>query len=301
MRDYPHTLACLDLDTTVRGVAVALLAHVITGERTYAGRPVPLPVFLETFGGAPAMDDALSGVILEEFVRSVAINMNIEPLVLIFAVVLVERLVMAVGTAQIRRHTVRPVFATAAIIAAKTWYEETIFVGDFAARVCGDNAATEGLLHCEAVFCAALRFTLSVRAQTLAKYHFAICDVLQAAQGCAGAVDAAGALQQERCTSCPPALRRPSPEALPGGGQGADARSKAARHPSVNLAAPSPAMKAAAPACTPPRVLTMAGKHLRAGSQDTDCGWSTSSVSTVDTWGEVPCRSPRQRRRSNGR
>lgn len=135
------TLTEIDPDVVVRGVALALGVHSRMSAEARRelprGSPAPLAAFDEGAAGTPLLVDRDASYFtrpdhpadaadalplanrLERFVRTVYEKICTEPEVPIIALILVERLVRVVGVGFVRRQTVRPLVASAFVLACK--------------------------------------------------------------------------------------------------------------------------------------------------------------------------------------
>ncbi|KAG8469688.1 hypothetical protein KFE25_006143 [Diacronema lutheri] len=187
------TLGRLHPDMLINGVAYALYAHVVAFHQApHAGAGNAFAPLVNEAGWLLVDDDPFWAKLgkgvppplivkkLKEFIVVVYNNMRLEPELLIMSLVLIERLINAVGNGLVRATTVRPLFAVAVGIACKCWFDEATFVGDFCDTVCGDRINLHRLIVAEASFCEAIRFKVIVPAKVFIKYYFALMDMIHA-------------------------------------------------------------------------------------------------------------------------
>jgi len=122
--------------------------------------------------------------------------MQLEPECLILAFVIIERMISAVGNV-VRMTTVRPLFLVAATVAAKVYFDETVFCSDMCDGVCSNRISLRTLIYTEAVFLNAIRFKVVVSTQAFARYYFALADLRQ------GKEDPQSPAQLQRMSSAP--------------------------------------------------------------------------------------------------
>eukprot|EP00304_Pavlova_gyrans_P000695 CAMPEP_0206046428 /NCGR_PEP_ID=MMETSP1466-20131121/18572_1 /ASSEMBLY_ACC=CAM_ASM_001126 /TAXON_ID=44452 /ORGANISM="Pavlova gyrans, Strain CCMP608" /LENGTH=232 /DNA_ID=CAMNT_0053421401 /DNA_START=76 /DNA_END=771 /DNA_ORIENTATION=- len=206
-------LSDIDPDVVIRGVSLALGVHARMSAEARLdlppGAPAPLPVFDEASAGLPIMRDrdatffSAQGAVadeedaadarpladrLERFVRRTYERICTEPEVPIIALVLIERLVRVVGVGLVRRQTVRPLVATAFVLACKVWFDDLTHIVDFCEIVAGgDRTWLKRLARCELELLSRTGFDVTVRPRAFATYYFALLASLREEQEAAGA------------------------------------------------------------------------------------------------------------------
>ncbi|KAG8465621.1 hypothetical protein KFE25_002928 [Diacronema lutheri] len=202
----PITLADVDENLVIRGFAHALTRHlhafhVLTvGSGVWSTEPPPCetPLFSERavrfhLGGdentwaasdrtQPPADIARQ---IEHFLRSIYTGVDLEPPVVVYALVLIERFARCAGEIRgtVRMHTLRPLVITALIIACKLYFDEDVYVGDFTRLALGDDDRTvEPLVRCEVGFLQHISYVMIVRPRTFAQYLYALKNLVREEQ-----------------------------------------------------------------------------------------------------------------------
>lgn len=131
--------------------------------------------------------------LIGEFVRGVYVALGLEPEVVVYALVLVERLLRAVGwvCAPLRMSTLRPITLTALVLAHKVCTDVRVRMIDVASRVAlASKVACASLELCERSFLKAVTYSVFVHPTTMAAYREALQALLREELGTLEAEDA---------------------------------------------------------------------------------------------------------------
>jgi hypothetical protein len=198
----PVTLLEMDEDLCIRGFTFALTRHLHAFHVVAAGsgvwstdpRPCETPLFSERATRFYLADDGVWSASdrnplpqdiarhIEGFVRMLYRCVDLEPPVLVYALVLIERFARCAGEIRgtVRVHTLRPLVLTALIIACKLYFDEDVFVGDFTRLALGDDArGIQPLVRCEIAFLRHISYVMVVRPRTFAQYFHAMRNLVQ--------------------------------------------------------------------------------------------------------------------------
>mmetsp|Transcript_9299 Transcript_9299/g.27077 ORF Transcript_9299/g.27077 Transcript_9299/m.27077 type:complete len:258 (+) Transcript_9299:189-962(+) len=198
----PLTLADMEEDVVIHGFAHALTRHlhafhVLTaGSGVWSTEPPPCetPLFSELshrfyLGNEgpwcvgdrmPPPHDVVR--LIEHFLRQVYVGVDLEPPVVVYALVLIERFARCAGEIRgtVRMHTLRPLVITALVIACKMYFDEDVFVGDFTRLALGDDdRAIYPLVRCEMAFLRHINYVMIVRPRTFTQYFHAMRNLVR--------------------------------------------------------------------------------------------------------------------------
>jgi hypothetical protein len=111
-----------------------------------------------------------------------AYTLGLDSEVLVMSVVLIERLMRAVGTERgpLRPRNVRWLLATALSLAAKTYYDEPVGLSDIQGFLLKENSSTASLAACELQFLALIKYRTLISAGVFQQYRSAILELLEA-------------------------------------------------------------------------------------------------------------------------
>jgi len=176
----PSTHLCADADTVIRGSALAFLAHIVANARSpRAGLPPPLRVFDDpdcpNLGADTAHIHNGLAVSIENYLQYVHIKLQLDPEVMVVAMVLIERLQNESKCALLSMANLPFVVGTAVTVACKMRYDQRVFVSDFADHVCRSRRHLKRLVACEAVFLRMLGYSIWVAPATFGKYYTSLC------------------------------------------------------------------------------------------------------------------------------
>lgn len=201
----PLTFADVDEELVIRGFSLALTRHlqafhVLTaGSGVWSTEPPPCetPLFSERstrfffsedgpwLASDRTQPPADVGRHIELFIRQLYKGVDLEPPVLVYALVLIERFARCAGEIRgtVRMHTLRPLVVTSLIIACKLYFDEDVFVGDFTRLALGDDTRTiYPLVRCEIGFLRHISYMMIVRPRTFAQYFHAMKNLVREVQ-----------------------------------------------------------------------------------------------------------------------
>jgi len=167
-----------ELDELVNGCALALHMHI---EALQLAPVLPenplLPAFDEwhgvNFEPAPS---AYSLQLIHHMLSVAAHTLGLDSEVLVMSVVLIERLVRAVGTERgpLRPRNLRRLLATGLSLTAKSYYDEPLGLTDIQGFLLQHSASTASMAACELQFLTLIKYKTIVSAGVFRQYHSAI-------------------------------------------------------------------------------------------------------------------------------
>ncbi|KAJ1634698.1 hypothetical protein T492DRAFT_864736 [Pavlovales sp. CCMP2436] len=172
-----------ELDELVNGCALALHMHIEALQLAPVLPENPLPAFDEwrgfNFELAPSAD---SLQLIHHMLSVSAHTLGVSSEVLVMSVVLIERLMRAVGTERgpLRPRNLRRLLATGLSLAAKTYYDEPLGLADIQGFLLQNSASTASLAECELQFLTLIRFKTFVPAGVFQQYRSAALELLEA-------------------------------------------------------------------------------------------------------------------------
>jgi hypothetical protein len=170
-----------ELAELVNGCTLALYTHIEALHLAPALPENPLPAFDEWRGvNVEPFADSLQ--LIFHTLSEAAYTLGLDSEVLVMSVVLIERLMRAVGTERVplRPRNVRWLLATALSLAAKTYYDEPVGLADIQGFLLEDDSSTASLAACELQFLALIKYGTMISAGVFQQYRSAILELLEA-------------------------------------------------------------------------------------------------------------------------
>jgi hypothetical protein len=170
-------------DLVVRGCAIALHSHVEAVHLSDISHlPAnPLPLFeLEDYSDE-LQPSHLSLALLESLFEKAYVTLQLDSEVLIAAVILLERLMRAVGQEHgpLRLSTMRLLVATSFVIAAKFYTDEPANLFVVREHLLEGLASAATLAECEVEFCTLIHFKMAIAPAQFAKYAAGLVEIIE--------------------------------------------------------------------------------------------------------------------------